>query len=48
MRSVSAFMAKTTLAALLDAVSAGAQITITHRRQFSQGHTGRSWSGCWD
>ena len=37
MRSVGAFEAKTHLAALLDAVSAGEQITITRLRQFSQG-----------
>ena len=39
MRSVGAFEAKTHLAALLDAVSAGEQITITRLRQFSQGQT---------
>ena len=39
MRSVGAFEAKTHLAALLDSVSAGEQITITRLRQFSQGQT---------
>ena len=39
MRSVGAFEAKTHLAALLDAVSAGEQITITRLRQCSQAQT---------
>ena len=39
MRSVGAFEAKTHLAALLDAVSAGERITITRLRQFSQGQS---------
>ena len=39
MRSVGVFEAKTHLAALLDAVSAGEQITITRLRQFSQGQS---------